>query len=80
MWTTDNTVVTVLCTINILFWLVPLGLKMSLSYLIDDLKCHEINQIQIKAHARLRIKLQFACIIICLVLLSLSQIIISSMS
>ena len=80
MWTTDKTVSTVLCTVNILLWLLPLGLNMSLSYIINDLKSNEINQIQLKARARVRIKLQFAGIIVCLALMSISQIVLSSMN
>ena len=66
MWTTVNTIVVTLCTLNILFWLVSMALNMSLLYIIDELKCNEMNQIPVKKRAQLGIKLQF---IICLVLI-----------
>ena len=67
-------------TTFILLWLVPMGLNMSLSYIINNMKGIEISQIQLKARARLRIKLQFTGIIICLAVMSISQIILNSLS
>ena len=74
MWTTDNTVVVILSSLNILLWILPLALNRSIQGLLEDLKVRELEQVQLRSQARLRVKLQFSSIIFCLVTMSVTQI------
>ena len=80
MWTTDSTIIVVMYTINILLWLIPLTLNRSLSSSIDKFETSDLGQVQAKTRAKLRVKLQFCGLVLCLVSVAVTQITVSSLA
>ena len=80
MWTTDSTIIVAMYTVNILLWLIPLTLNRSLSSSIDKFETSDLGQVQAKTQAKLRVKLQFCSLILCLVSVAVTQITVSSLA